>query len=148
MENKQTNSNQQGTVPAIIAFVGIVLIIFVIALLNAPTMGGARVMSSAQTYFSEVRATAVPFMIFAIIAAMIAGFFIAREVKKVWPNLRNRKEFLTGYAFLAPYLIVTLTFTVGVILFALYISFTKYDIFTRPESVSYTHLTLPTNREV
>jgi len=82
MENKQTNSNQQGTVPAIIAFVGVVLVIFVIALLNAPTMGGARVMSSAQTYFSEVRATAVPFMIFAVLVAMIAGFFIAREIKK------------------------------------------------------------------
>lgn len=133
MKNKLTNSNQQGTVPAIIAFVGVVLVIFIIALMNAPTMGGARVMSSAQTYFSEVRATAVPFMIFAVLAAMIAGFFIAREVKKVWPNVRRRKEFLTGYAFLAPYLIVTLTFTVGVILFALYISFTNYDIFTRPE---------------
>lgn len=133
MENKQTNSNQQGTVPAIIAFVGIVLIIFIIALLNAPTMGGARVMASVQTYFSEVKATALPFMAVITALAMIGGFFIAREVKKVWPDKRKRKEFLTGYAFLAPYLLVTLTFTVGVILFALYISFNKYDIFTRPE---------------
>ena len=133
MENKQTNSIQQGTVPAIIAFVGIVLVIAVIALLNAPTMGGARVMASPQTYFTEVRATALPFMAVVTVLAMIAGYFIAREVKKVWSHTRKRKEFLTGYAFLAPYLIVTLTFTVGVILFALYISFNKYDIFTRPE---------------
>ncbi len=133
MENKQTNSNQQGTLPAIIAFVGVALIIFVIALMNAPTMGGARVMASAKTYFEEVKATAVPFMIVAAVVAMVAAFFIAREVKKVWPQKRKRSEFLTGYAFLAPYLIVTLTFTVGVIMFAFYISFTKYDIFTRPE---------------
>jgi len=133
MESKQTNSTQQGTVPAIIAFVGVVFIIVVIALLNAPTMGGARVMASVKTYFSEVRATAMPFMAVITILAIIGGFFIAREVKKVWPDERKRKEFLTGYAFLAPYLIVTLTFTVGVILFALYISFNKYDIFTRPE---------------
>ncbi|MDD3948804.1 MAG: sugar ABC transporter permease, partial [Anaerolineaceae bacterium] len=133
MESKQTNSTQQGTVPAIIAFVGVVFIIVVIALLNAPTMGGARVMASVKTYFSEVRATAMPFMAVITILAIIGGSFIAREVKKVWPDERKRKEFLTGYAFLAPYLIVTLTFTVGVILFALYISFNKYDIFTRPE---------------
>jgi len=135
MENKQTNSTQQGTVPAIIAFFGVVLIIAIIALLNAPTMGGAKVMTSAKTYFSEIRATAMPFMAVVIILAIIGGFFIAREVRKVWPNTRRRKEFLTGYAFLAPYLIVTFTFTVGVILFALYISFNNYDIFTRPQWV-------------
>ena len=132
MEKRQTSSGQQGTTPAIIAFFGVVLIIFVIALLNAPTMGGARVMASLQTYFAEVRATAIPFMIVATIFAIVVGLFIAREVKKVWSHKRNRQQFLTGYAFLAPYLIVTFTFTVGVILFALYISFTKYDIFSRP----------------
>lgn len=103
MESKQTNSTQQGTVPAIIAFVGVVFIIVVIALLNAPTMGGARVMASVKTYFSEVRATAMPFMAVITILAIIGGSFIAREVKKVWPDERKRKEFLTGYAFLAPY---------------------------------------------
>jgi len=133
MENKQTNSNQQGTVPAIIAFVGVVLVIFVIALLNAPTMGGAKGDVICANIFFRSPGNCCAFHDFAVLVAMIAGFFIAREIKKVWPNVRKRKEFLTGYAFLAPYLIVTLTFTVGVILFALYISFTKYDIFTRPE---------------
>lgn len=42
---------------------------------------------------------------------------------------------ITAYAFLAPYLIVTLVFTVGVILFALYISFNDFDIFTPPHWV-------------
>ncbi|MDD2522394.1 MAG: sugar ABC transporter permease [Anaerolineaceae bacterium] len=133
MENKQTDSVQQGTIPAVIAFVGVVLVIFVIALLNAPTMGGARVMASPQTFFAEVKATAIPYMLVATGIAVVAGFFIAREVKKVWPHKRKREQFLTGYAFLAPYIIVTLTFTIGVIMFALYISFTKYDIFSRPE---------------
>ncbi|MCL4868842.1 MAG: sugar ABC transporter permease [Anaerolineae bacterium] len=40
---------------------------------------------------------------------------------------------LAGYAFLAPYLLVTLTFTLGVLLFAFYISFTQYGIFTEPQ---------------
>ncbi len=132
MEKRQASSVQQGTAPAIIAFFAVVLIIFIIALLNAPTMGGARVMASLQTYLAEVRATAIPFMIVATIFAIGVGLFIAKEVKKVWSHKRNRQQFLTGYAFLAPYLFVTLTFTVGVILFALYISFTKYDIFSRP----------------
>jgi len=132
MEKRQASSVQQGTAPAIIAFFAVVLIIFIIALLNAPTMGGARVMASLQTYLAEVRATAIPFMIVATIFAIGVGLFIAKEVKKVWSHKRNRQQFLTGYAFLAPYLFVTLTFTIGVILFALYISFTKYDIFSRP----------------
>jgi len=38
-----------------------------------------------------------------------------------------------GYLFLSPYLLITLTFTVGVVLFAFYISFNNYDIFTPPE---------------
>jgi multiple sugar transport system permease protein len=49
-----------------------------------------------------------------------------------WPHLRRRRNLIAGYSFLAHYLLVTLTFTVGVILFAFYISFTKYDIFTEP----------------
>jgi multiple sugar transport system permease protein len=34
--------------------------------------------------------------------------------------------------FIAPYLLVTIIFTVGVILFALYISFTSFDLYTAP----------------
>jgi multiple sugar transport system permease protein len=48
---------------------------------------------------------------------------------------RARNEALTGYFFIAPYLLVTLVFTVGVILFAVYISFTKFNLFTTPEWV-------------
>ena len=104
----------------------------IIALLNAPTMGGPKVMASIQTYLAEVRQTAIPFMIVVGILAIIIGFLAAREVRRVWNNRKQRTELFTGYAFLAPYLLVTLTFTIGVVLFALYISFNNYDIFTRP----------------
>jgi multiple sugar transport system permease protein len=125
-----TRSN--GILISILIFVGIVAILLLIALLNAPTMGGPRVMNNLSTYLTEVRATAIPFMIGVGVLAAVVAFFFAREVRKVWSNDRRRSEFFTGYAFLAPYLLVTLTFTIGVILFALYISFNKYDIFTRP----------------
>ena len=79
MEKRQTSSGQQGTTPAIIAFFGVVLIIFVIALLNAPTMGGARVMASLQTYFAEVRATAIPFMIVYLLLGRLRKFGLINE---------------------------------------------------------------------
>ena len=132
MQNTAKNPGRTGTLVAAFVFVAIVLIILLIALLNAPTMGGPRVMASLQTYLTEVRATAIPFIIVVGILAIIIAFLAARELRKVWPNIRHRTELITGYAFIAPYLLVTLTFTIGVILFALYISFTHYDIFTRP----------------
>jgi multiple sugar transport system permease protein len=42
---------------------------------------------------------------------------------------------LTGYFFIAPYLLITLVFTIGVIGFAGYVSFTKFNLFTSPEWV-------------
>jgi multiple sugar transport system permease protein len=89
-------------------------------------------MASISTYLEEVRQTAIPFMIAVGLIALVIAFFAAREVHKVWDNRKRRTDLFTGYAFLAPYLIVTMTFTIGVIFFALYISFTNYDIFTRP----------------
>lgn len=50
-------------------------------------------------------------------------------------NRQARGEALSAYLFLAPYLIVTLIFTVGVILFAVYISFNSFDLFTPPQWV-------------
>ncbi|NIM92202.1 MAG: ABC transporter permease subunit [Anaerolineales bacterium] len=45
---------------------------------------------------------------------------------------RVRDEAVTAYLFLSPYLLVTLVFTIGVILFAVYVSFTEFDLFTWP----------------
>jgi multiple sugar transport system permease protein len=50
-----------------------------------------------------------------------------------------RREALTAYMFLSPYLLVTLVFTVGVFAFAIYISFTDFDLFTTPEWVGLKH---------
>lgn len=133
MQNETKNSARIGAVAAAFVFIGIVAVILLIALLNAPTMGGPRVMATLQTYLTEVRETAIPYMVVVGVLAIIVAFFAARELRKVWTNYRRRTELITGYAFLAPYLIVTLTFMIGVILFAFYISFNDYDIFTRPE---------------
>lgn len=46
-----------------------------------------------------------------------------------------RNETTVAYLFLSPYLLVTVVFTVGIIAFALYISFTSYNLFETPEWV-------------
>jgi len=63
---------------------------------------------------------------------------MATTVKKrqsTWRDPRKRSEALAGYAFIAPYLIVTLVFTIGVLAFAVYISFTRYNLFSPAEWV-------------
>jgi multiple sugar transport system permease protein len=52
-------------------------------------------------------------------------------------NRRERDEALAAYLFLSPYLLITLVFKVGVILFAIYVSFTAFDLFTTPEWVGF-----------
>lgn len=132
MQNLNNKTNKSGIGAATLVFIGIFVFTMIIALLNAPTMGGPRVMASVSTYLEEVRQTAITFMIAVGLVAITIAFLAAREVRKVWSNRKKRSELFTGYAFISPYLLVTMTFTIGVILFALYISFTNYDIFTRP----------------
>jgi multiple sugar transport system permease protein len=55
--------------------------------------------------------------------------------KSVFTDRRARDEAITAYLFISPYLLVTLVFTVGVILFAISISFTKFDLYTTPQWV-------------
>ncbi len=45
---------------------------------------------------------------------------------------RARDEAITAYLFLSPYLLVTLVFTIGVLGFAVYVSFTHFNLFTWP----------------
>ncbi len=54
-------------------------------------------------------------------------------------KVRIKRETIAAYMFLAPYLLVTLVFTVGVFLFAIYVSFTDYNLFTTPEWVGLAH---------
>jgi len=131
--HKRIDSGQsQRNIAAIISFLLIFFILMIIAVVNAPTMGGPKVMASSKTYLAEVEHTALPFLGVVCLGALAIGFVVARTVYRVWPNKKNRITMLTAYGFLAPYLIITMVFTVGVILFALYISFTNYDIFTPP----------------
>ncbi|HEX7975126.1 MAG TPA: sugar ABC transporter permease [Anaerolineales bacterium] len=120
---------------AVLAFLLVVVLLMVIALFNAPTMGGPKVMATVTTYLNEVKATALPFLAAVGILAIALGFVAGRAVYRVWQNPKRRQNLLVGYSFLAPYILVTLVFTVGVVLFALYISFNNYDIFTRPQWV-------------
>ncbi|MGV8026341.1 MAG: carbohydrate ABC transporter permease [Anaerolineaceae bacterium] len=128
----QTPQKRRNIFASIFTFVIIVLIIMIIAVLNAPTKGGPKVMESMQTYLAEVKRTAIPFLGIVCVCAIIVGIIAAKNVYKVWSNRKKRDTLITAYTFLAPYLLITALFTVGVILFALYISFNKYDIFTEP----------------
>ncbi|MGH2543167.1 MAG: carbohydrate ABC transporter permease [Ardenticatenaceae bacterium] len=50
-------------------------------------------------------------------------------------SARERDEAITAYLFLSPYLLITLVFTVGIVVFAIYISFTSYNLFQPPEFI-------------
>ncbi len=54
-------------------------------------------------------------------------------------NVSKRNEALSAYMFLAPYLVVTLVFTVGVIFYAFYLSFTDFNLFQAPEWNNFAH---------
>lgn len=63
---------------------------------------------------------------------------MATALSPRWGISRNRRalnEALTAYFFISPYLLVTLVFTIGVILFAFYVSFTHFNLYTSPEWV-------------
>ena len=52
--------------------------------------------------------------------------------RSLFHSRRARDEAITAYLFLSPYLLVTLVFTIGVLLFAVYISFTHFNLYTWP----------------
>ena len=128
----QPSSERKRVIASILAFVVVVFVIMLIAVLNAPTKGGYKVMENTQTYLAEVKRTAIPFLIGVGVLAVVLGIIIARTVYRIWKNPKKRNTFFTAYSFLSPYLLITALFTIGVILFAFYISFNKYDIFTEP----------------
>lgn len=57
---------------------------------------------------------------------------VAKPRRGIFGSQRARDEAFTGYLFLSPYLLVTLVFTIGVLLFAVYVSFTEFNLFTWP----------------
>lgn len=62
-----------------------------------------------------------------------------RNKSSTWRNPKARREAIAAYMFLSPYLLVTLVFTVGVFLYAIYISFTNFNLFSTPEWVGLEH---------
>jgi multiple sugar transport system permease protein len=60
-----------------------------------------------------------------------------RKKSSIWRNPKARREAFAAYMFLSPYLLSTIVFTVGVFLFAIYVSFTEFDLFTTPEWVGW-----------
>jgi len=139
MQGKVESAHSHPTLAAILSFLLVFILLMVIAVINAPTMGGPKGLASAATYLAEVKHTALPFLGVVTVGAIALGLVVARTVYREWPNKRKRTTLLAAYGFLAPYLIITLVFTVGVILFAFYISFTNYDIFTPPQWVGLTN---------
>ncbi len=117
------------------AFVLVFAVLFVIALMNAPVKATGQVTETLGSYLTEVRKTALPFVVIVGLLAVGVAAAAAVVVRREWPDLSRRRALIAGYSFLAPYLLVTLTFTVGVILFALYIAFTKYEIYAEPTFV-------------
>lgn len=115
------------------AFILIMVVLLVIALMNAPIKTNPRIANDFSLYLAEVAKTGWPFIVAVGVIAAAIGVYAVQAVRKVWDKPTHRREMLAGYAFLAPYLLVTLTFTLGVLLFAFYISFTEYGIFTEPE---------------
>jgi multiple sugar transport system permease protein len=59
--------------------------------------------------------------------------------RSMWRNPRARREAIAAYMFLSPYLLVTIIFTVGVFVFAIYVSFTDFNLFTTPEWAGLKH---------
>jgi len=115
------------------AFILIMVVLLVIALMNAPIKTNPLIANDFSLYLAEVAKTGWPFIVAVGVIAAAVGLYAAQAVRKVWDKPTHRYEMLAGYAFLAPYLLVTLTFTLGVLLFAFYISFTQYGIFTEPK---------------
>jgi multiple sugar transport system permease protein len=132
MQAQETGSRRSAGVAALVSFVLVFVVIMLVAFMNAPIKLGPVISRSLSNYLSETFKTGVPFLIAAGVLALALGGAVARVVWREWPHARRRRELIAGYAFLAPYLLVTLVFTVGVIMFALYISFNSYNIFTAP----------------
>ncbi len=135
MQAEERARGGNATLAAVVTFLVILVVLLVVALMNAPVMASQQTVRSLPNYLAEVRATGIPFIAAVEVAAAIIGVLAARTVRRVWPDQSRRRELLAGYAFLAPYLIITLIFTVGVVLFAFYIAFNDYGIYTRPEWV-------------
>lgn len=135
MQAPKPTADRQANLAALGAFVLVSALIIFFVMLNAPTRLGPDVTATVGSYLSEVQKTGMPYVVLVVAAALGLGAVAARTVRREWTHPTRRRMLIAGYAFLSPYLIVTLVFTISVVLFALYISFHRYDIFTEPKYV-------------
>lgn len=113
-----------------VAFLITAFVISAATIISAPTKG-IKIFPLGP-YLAEAFNSGRWFVIIGLALGVAAGLMAGAVVYRAWGNRRQRQEMLAGYLFLAPYLVITLVFTVGVLLFAFYIAFHKYDIFTAP----------------
>lgn len=137
--DRQTTVQRSSWLAALIAFVAVTLLVSAATIISAPTRGVS--VTQVGKYLTEVFSTSQAFALAGIALGVVLGIIAAGMVYRVWGNRRQREEFIVGYLFLLPYLIITLVFTVGVLLFALYIAFFKYDIFTDPQFIGLNNFT-------
>jgi multiple sugar transport system permease protein len=130
---KSATGQSQSALAGLIAFLVTALVISGAAVISAPTKGIKIV--PPGPYLAEALKSGRLFVLGGVGLGVIVGILAAVMVYRIWSNRRRRSEMLSAYLFLAPYLVITLVFTVGVLLFALYIAFQKYDIFTPPQFV-------------
>ncbi|RME62441.1 MAG: sugar ABC transporter permease [Caldilineae bacterium] len=134
MTTRVQQSTNRGTghagLAALIAFLLVSGFISFATVLSAPTKG-VRILDFGK-YLAEALNSGRGFVLAGVLLGVALGALAAVSVHRVWGDRRRREDFIAGYLFLAPYLIVTVVFTIGVLIFALYISFFKYDIFTAP----------------
>lgn len=127
-----------GTPPWLAALGGFLLVTVIITaagVISAPTRTKAVPLFPPGPYVREAFTSAPLFSFVSLGLAIILGIVAAGMVLRVWGHRGHRSEFVAAYLFLAPYLLITLVFTIGVLLFALYIAFFRYDIFTPPSFV-------------
>jgi multiple sugar transport system permease protein len=115
---------------SVLTFLIVWFVIVFAALVSAPTRG--LPIFPLGPYLAEVGRSGLVFLLAGVVLGVLVGAIAAAMVHRVWGLRREREETIAAYVFLAPYLIITLVFTVGVLLFALYIAFYRYDIFTAP----------------
>ena len=124
---------------AAVAFLLVTFVVFAAALISAPTRG-IRIFPIAA-YIQEALNSGIWFVVGGLILGAALGILAALAVYRIWPNRSGRGEMIAAYVFLSPYLLITLVFTVGVILFALYIAFHQYNIFSAPVFVGIQNFT-------
>jgi len=137
--SQRPSSRGSSALAALVAFLVTALVISGATLISAPTKG-IKILPLGP-YVAEALKSGRLFVLAGVVSGIVVGVLAAIMVYRVWGNRRQRSEMLSAYLFLAPYLVITLIFTVGVLLFALYIAFQKYDIFTPPQFVGLANFT-------